>query len=163
MENEIRNPTPAAPVAGAAPAAPAAAVSDKIVIEDFAKVEMRVGEVKSAERVPNADKLLKLMVDIGTETRQIVAGIAEVYAPEKLVGRKVVVVVTAFALSYLLDVLGFDPRGGFIDTYVQRNALIVGFVMGFAIIPIIYTISEDALTTVPAHLRSASLGAGATP
>jgi methionyl-tRNA synthetase len=68
-------------------------VSDKIGIEDFAKVEMRVGEVKSAERVPNADKLLKLMVDIGTETRQIVAGIAEVYAPEKLVGRKVVVVV----------------------------------------------------------------------
>jgi methionyl-tRNA synthetase len=91
MENEIRNPTPAAPSAGAA--APAAPASDKIGIEDFAKVEMRVGEVKSAERVPNADKLLKLMVDIGTETRQIVAGIAEVYAPEKLVGRKVVVVV----------------------------------------------------------------------
>jgi methionyl-tRNA synthetase len=92
MENEIRNPAPAAPAAGATPVAPAAA-SDKIGIEDFAKVEMRVGEVKSAERVPNADKLLKLMVDIGTETRQIVAGIAEVYAPEKLVGRKVVVVV----------------------------------------------------------------------
>ncbi|MEO1087643.1 MAG: ABC transporter permease subunit, partial [Acidobacteriota bacterium] len=46
---------------------------------------------------------------------------------------------------------------------VQRNAMIVGFVMGFAIIPIIYTISEDALSTVPEHLRSASLGAGATP
>jgi phosphate transport system permease protein len=50
-----------------------------------------------------------------------------------------------------------------IDTYVQRNALIVGFVMGFAIIPIIYTIADDALTAVPDHLRSASLGAGATP
>ena len=49
------------------------------------------------------------------------------------------------------------------DTYIQRNALIVGFIMGFAIIPIIYTIAEDALSTVPEHLRSASLGAGATP
>jgi phosphate transport system permease protein len=48
-------------------------------------------------------------------------------------------------------------------TYVQRNALVVGFVMGFAIIPIIYTIAEDALSTVPQHLRAASLGAGATP
>ncbi len=48
-------------------------------------------------------------------------------------------------------------------TYVQRNALVVGFVMGFAIIPIIYTIAEDALSSVPEHLRAASLGAGATP
>jgi phosphate transport system permease protein len=49
-----------------------------------------------------------------------------------------------------------------LDIYVQRNALIVGFVMGFAIIPIIYTLSDDALSSVPEHLRSASLGAGAT-
>ena len=68
----------------------------------------------------------------------------------------------ALLLALLLDALGFDPRGGYVDTYVQRNALIVGFVMGFAIIPIIYTIAEDALSTVPEHLRSASLGAGAT-
>ena len=68
----------------------------------------------------------------------------------------------ACVLAYLFGALGFDPRGGYVDTYVQRNALVVGFVMGFAIIPIIYTISEDALSTVPAHLRSASLGAGAT-
>lgn len=69
----------------------------------------------------------------------------------------------AFACAALLSSLGFDPRGSFVDTYVPRNALIVGFVMGFAVIPIIYTISEDALSTVPEHLRSASLGAGATP
>lgn len=68
----------------------------------------------------------------------------------------------ACLLAWLLGALGFDPRGGFVDTYVQRNALVVGFVMGFAIIPIIYTLSEDALSTVPEHLRSASLGAGAT-
>ncbi len=52
---------------------------------------------------------------------------------------------------------------GVVGTYIQRNALIVGFVMGFAVIPIIYTIADDALSMVPDHLRSASLGAGATP
>jgi phosphate transport system permease protein len=79
----------------------------------------------------------------------------------------VVAVAIAFSLavmvSSLLTAAGTDPRGSYVGTYVQRNALIVGFVMGFAIIPIIYTISEDALSTVPQHLRSASLGAGATP
>ena len=74
----------------------------------------------------------------------------------------------ALAASYFLadgffGLWSLDPRGSFLDTYVQRNALIVGFIMGFAIIPIIYTISEDALSAVPEHLRSASLGAGATP
>jgi phosphate transport system permease protein len=69
----------------------------------------------------------------------------------------------ALALSAGLALAGFDARGGYLDTYVQRNALVVGFVMGFAVIPIIYTIAEDALSSVPAHLRLASLGAGATP
>jgi phosphate transport system permease protein len=69
----------------------------------------------------------------------------------------------ALLMSWLLESAGADPRGGVLDTYVQRNALIVGFVMGFAIIPIIYTLAEDALSSVPGHLRLASLGAGATP
>lgn len=59
--------------------------------------------------------------------------------------------------------LGLDLRGSVVGTYVQRNAMIVGFVMGFAVIPIIYTVAEDALNAVPEHLRAASLGAGATP
>lgn len=83
--------TSAAPGAAAAPAAAAAAPA-KIGIEDFAKVEMRVGRVKTAERVAGADKLLQLQVDIGDEVRQIVAGLALAYKPEQLVGRKVVVV-----------------------------------------------------------------------
>lgn len=62
----------------------------------------------------------------------------------------------------LLSFAGADPRGGLVGTYVQRNALVVGVVMGFAIIPIIYTIADDALTAVPEHLRSASLAAGGT-
>jgi len=82
---------PATPAAGAA--APAPAVPDKIGIEDFAKVEMRVGQIKTAERIVGADKLLKLTVDIGTEIRQICAGIAQYYEPEALIGRKVAVVV----------------------------------------------------------------------
>ncbi len=65
---------------------------DKITIDDFLKVELRVGQIKVAERVPKADKLLRLEVDLGYETRQILAGIAEAYTPESLVGRKVVIV-----------------------------------------------------------------------
>src|SRR6266496_1140970 len=64
----------------------------KITIDDFAKVELRVAQVKVAEKVKGADKLLRLEVDLGTEVRQIVAGIAEAYPPETLVGRKVVIV-----------------------------------------------------------------------
>jgi methionyl-tRNA synthetase len=99
MANEELNPAPATPSAktagSAAPAGAAApqAGSEKIGIEDFAKVEMRVGQIKTAERIIGADKLLKLTVDIGTEIRQICAGIAQYYEPEKLVGRKVAVVV----------------------------------------------------------------------
>ena len=62
-----------------------------------------------------------------------------------------------------LELLGFDPRGSVFDTYVQRNSLIVGGMMGFAVIPIVFTIADDALTAVPAHLKLASIGAGATP
>lgn len=75
----------------------------------------------------------------------------------------VLVLAVAAVAAFGLDASGFDPRGGVLDTYVQRNAMIVGFVMGFAIVPIVYTLAEDALTSVPGHLRLASLGAGATP
>jgi len=78
--------------AAAAPMAAAPAANNKISIDDFSKIELRVGLVKVAERVPKADKLLRLEIDIGTEVRQVLAGIAEAYAPETLVGRKVVIV-----------------------------------------------------------------------
>ncbi len=83
----------AATQAVAAPTASASApAGEKITIDDFTKVEMRVGVVKVAEKVKNADRLLRLEVDIGTEVRQLVAGIAKAYEPEKLIGRKVVIV-----------------------------------------------------------------------
>jgi len=81
----------------------------------------------------------------------------------KFIAAVLLTVAGAPACAMLLDSFELDPRGMVLNTYVQRNALVVGFVMGFAIIPIIYTIADDALSTVPGHLRSASLGAGATP
>jgi methionyl-tRNA synthetase len=63
-----------------------------ITIDDFAKVELRVAQVLVAERIPKADKLLRLEVDLGYEKRQILAGIAQYYEPGKLIGRKIVIV-----------------------------------------------------------------------
>ncbi len=68
-------------------------VANYIDITDFAKIDLRVGEVKTAERIPKADKLLLITVDIGEDKpRQILAGIAQYYEPEKLIGRKIVIV-----------------------------------------------------------------------
>jgi len=69
------------------------AASSEIGIEDFAKVQLRVAEVVAAEPVKNADKLLKLQLDLGSERRQVVSGIAKHYRPEELVGKKVICVV----------------------------------------------------------------------
>ena len=64
-----------------------------ITIDDFAKVDLRVGQVLSAERIPKADKLLLLQVDVGEAApRQILAGIAQFYEPEALVGQQLVIV-----------------------------------------------------------------------
>ena len=74
-------------------AAPAPAPADaKISFDDFMKVELRVAKVLAAERVPKSNKLIKLQVDVGSEQRTLVAGVAEAYEPEALVGRTVVVV-----------------------------------------------------------------------
>ncbi|HEU5403929.1 MAG TPA: methionine--tRNA ligase [Terriglobales bacterium] len=84
---------PAAPAA--VPAPTGSAVPDAkpmITIDDFAKIELRVAQVKFAERVKGADKLLRLEIDLGYEQRQILAGIAKAYDPEKLIGRKIVIV-----------------------------------------------------------------------
>ncbi|HEY4424512.1 MAG TPA: methionine--tRNA ligase subunit beta, partial [Pyrinomonadaceae bacterium] len=95
--SEIASPAPiqtepSAPVVHATQA-DAVGVTSFIEIDDFAKVDLRVGQVLSAERIPKADKLLLMKVDIGEEQpRQILAGIAQYYEPEKLIGRKVVIV-----------------------------------------------------------------------
>jgi methionyl-tRNA synthetase len=83
-------PQAAAPAPAAAPAA--AAGADKITIDDFMKVDLRVAKVLTAEKVPNSRKLVKMTIDVGTEQRTLVAGIAESYEPEALVGRTIVMV-----------------------------------------------------------------------
>jgi methionyl-tRNA synthetase len=84
--------TPAAPKAQA-PAAPSGADSvQEIAIDDFLQVELRVAQVLAAEAIPNADKLLKLQLDLGSEQRQVVSGIAKHYSPEQLIGRKLICV-----------------------------------------------------------------------
>jgi methionyl-tRNA synthetase len=111
--------------AGPAPAAPAASSDGRISIDDFAKVEMRVGQVKVAEKVKGADKLLRLEVDIGTEVRQVVAGIADAYAPESLVGRKVVLVVNLQPRK----LRGLESNGMIVAASVGEKGLpvLVGF------------------------------------
>jgi methionyl-tRNA synthetase len=77
------------------PKKPESAAADdagKISFDEFGKVDLRVAKIVSAEPVPKAKKLLKLVVDLGEEQRQVVAGIAEAYAPEQLVGKKVIFV-----------------------------------------------------------------------
>ncbi|MFA4875662.1 MAG: methionine--tRNA ligase subunit beta, partial [bacterium] len=85
MENTeaIQKPAPT-PVVAAGP--------EPIGIEDFMKVDLRVGKIIAAERVEKSAKLIKLNVDIGTETRQVVAGIGKSYAPEELMGKSIVIV-----------------------------------------------------------------------
>ena len=74
----------------AAKSAPAA--DGEITIDDFAKVDLRVAKILSAERVPKTDKLMKIQVQLGEEERTIVSGIAQYYTPEELVGRNVIVI-----------------------------------------------------------------------
>jgi len=69
-----------------------AEAKDQVAYEDFGKLDFRVGEVLAAEKMKKADKLLKLQIDLGSEKRQIISGIAEHYTPEELVGKKVIVV-----------------------------------------------------------------------
>jgi len=99
-----------------------------ITIDEFAKVVMKVGEVRSAERVPGATKLLKLSVDLGEEMRQVVAGIAEVYAPDSLLGKKVVIVTN------------LQPRK---IRGVESQGMIVAATVGEQGRPVLVTFTED--------------------
>jgi methionyl-tRNA synthetase len=128
-EDTAKMAVPRTPSPGPLAPTPAPATdSPKISIEDFAKVEMRTGEIKAAERVPGATKLLKLQVDIGSEIRQVVAGIAEYYEPEKLIGMKVVIVAN------------LQPRK---LRGVESNGMIVAASPGDQGRPVLVTFNED--------------------
>jgi methionyl-tRNA synthetase len=85
-------PTPAPAAPAATPAVPAAPIENVVTIDEFFRSQLRTAKVLAAEKVAGADKLLKLQISLGAEERTIVAGIAQFYAPEALVGRTIVVV-----------------------------------------------------------------------
>ncbi|MCH8507899.1 MAG: ABC transporter permease subunit [Phycisphaerales bacterium] len=86
-----------------------------------------------------------------------------VFVLARLLVMLLLVGLASFGLAIGLDSMGFDPRDSIFGPFSPRNTLVVAMIMGFAVIPIIYTISEDSLRAVPDSLRAASLGAGATP
>jgi methionyl-tRNA synthetase len=92
-----------------------------ISIDDFMKVQLRVANVVAAEPVPNANKLLKLTVEVGEETRTILAGIAEMYQPEELIGKQVVVVVNLAPRK----MRGVESQGMLLAADVEGQAIIV--------------------------------------
>jgi methionyl-tRNA synthetase len=117
-------PAPATDVAAAAPTPDAAAApmanpltGERIGIDDFMKVDLRVAKVLTAERVPKSKKLLKLTVDVGFEQRTLVAGIAEAYEPDAIIGRTIVIVAnlkpaTLMGIESNGMVLAGSPEGG---------------------------------------------------
>jgi methionyl-tRNA synthetase len=115
-------PATTAPAANGTPLAP------PISIDDFVKVDLRVATVVEAEKVKGADKLLRLVVDVGFEKRQIVAGIAKAYEPEKLIGRKVVIVAN------------LQPRK---LRGLESNGMIVAASLGAEDLPILAGFHED--------------------
>jgi len=130
---EIHKKLEATAPAASEPALPgdvpaASPVAPVITIDDFVKVDLRAGTVVEAERVKGADKLLRLVVDLGFEKRQILAGIAKVYEPEKLLGRKVVVVA---------NLAPRKMRG------LESNGMIVAASLGDADPPILAGFHED--------------------
>ena len=115
------DPTPAA---GAAPRCTArrcrrrAAQRRRLSIDEFMKVELRVAKVLEAEAVPKSKKLIKLLVDVGTEQRTIVAGIAEAYQPDQLVGRTIVIVANLKPAK----LMGIESNGMVLAASVEGGA-----------------------------------------
>ncbi|HOM99538.1 MAG TPA: methionine--tRNA ligase [Acidobacteriota bacterium] len=103
--------------------APTGEEKPRIAIDDFAKIDMRVGRVISAERIPKSKKLLKLMVDIGDEVRQVVAGIGEAYSPESLTGRLVVLV----ANLQPVRLMGVESNGMIVAATVGDRPVLATF------------------------------------
>ena len=114
----VRPPPPAAPAAHRPrrrPRPPAA--GERIPIDDFVKIDLRVAKILAAEKVKGSRKLIKMQVDVGTEQRTLVAGIAEAYEPEALVGRSVVIVANLkpaklMGIESNGMVLAASPEGG---------------------------------------------------
>jgi len=94
-----------------------------ISIEQFFEIDLRVARVISAEKVPNADKLLKLQVDLGNEQRQVVAGIAQQYEAEALVGKRIIIV----ANLQPAKIRGTESNGMLLAADLDGRPIVAGF------------------------------------
>jgi len=120
------NPTAAkleAPVVAPAPAPSAPGAGDKIDIAEFAKIELRAAKILAAEKIAGSKKLIRLQVDLGTEQRQVVAGIAETYAPEALVGRTIVLVANLKPAK----LMGVESNGMVLAGSIDNKAVLCSF------------------------------------
>jgi methionyl-tRNA synthetase len=115
-------PAPTAPDAPATQATPPPQPA-QVEIADFAKIELRVGHVTAAENIKGSKKLLKLQVDLGAETRQIVAGMAESYTPEAITGRKIVVIANLKPAK----LMGVESQGMVLAAEVDGKASLLAF------------------------------------
>ncbi len=97
---------------------------NRIAIEDFAKIDMRVGQVLEAERIPGSKKLLKLIVDIGSEKRQLVGGLAERYDPASLIGMKLIIVTNLEPRK----LMGVESNGMVLAATVNEQPVLATFV-----------------------------------
>lgn len=96
---------------------------DIINFDEFKRMDLRVGEITEAERVEGTEKLVKMQVDIGTETRQMIAGIADNYRPEELKGKKIIVIVNLKPAV----IRGIESQGMLLAAEVDGKAIIPGF------------------------------------
>ncbi|MEE4364705.1 MAG: methionine--tRNA ligase [Desulfotignum sp.] len=94
-----------------------------ITMEDFAKIDLRTGSIRAAEKIAGSDKLIKLQVDLGTDTRQVVAGIGRQYTPKDLVGRQVVVVANLKQAT----LMGEDSQGMILAAGAKKELVLAGF------------------------------------
>ena len=127
-ETPVSETTPPAapkpePVPAVAPAPAPAPAGDKIDISEFAKVELRAAKITAAEKVEGSKKLIKLQVDLGSESRQVVAGIADSYAPEALVGKTVVLVANLKPAK----LMGVESNGMVLAGSIDGKAVLCSF------------------------------------
>ena len=108
----------ALPVPEAKPQEPA-----RISIDEFARVELRAGQVLEAERVPGSKKLIRMIVDIGNEKRQVLAGIGRKYGPEELLNKKVILV----ANLQPAKLMGLESNGMVLAAVAGDEPILAGF------------------------------------
>ena len=100
-----------------------------MTLDEFGQIDLRVGKILAAERVPNSEKLIKLNVDLGAERRQIVAGVGKAYEPKELIGKEIAVVANmeprTFTLRHGSGQVGLESRGMLLAAQGEDGAPVI--------------------------------------